>query len=191
MQTNRYLRRLLALFVVGAAVLLVVVIGRNRVGKQPALVTRQPFLPKGVDLSLHQIHFSESQGNSRKWELFAASAAYDKTADVSRLEKIRFVVARGQHFGSLVVIADRGEYYHASKDVLLVGNVQAEGEKGFHFEAGQVHYRASQSSLATPGPVRLSNGPLRVTGVGLELSTDTGQAHILHQVEADIVPARR
>lgn len=189
MRTDRYLRRLLVVFVVVAVAALVVVIGRNRVARQSPTI-HQSALPQGVDLALQQIHFSETQGATRKWELFAVSAAYDKAADVTRLEKIRFIVSPASALGPLTVTADRGEYHHATKDVRLVGHVRADGDKGFHFETGQVAYRASQSMLTTPDRISLVNGPLRVTGIGLELATETRQARFLQQVTAVIAPEK-
>ena len=79
----------------------------------------------------------------------------------------------------------------ASKDVGLAGHVQAEGKNGFQFTTESAVYRAERALLTTSDRITLINGPLRVTGVGLELHADSRQARILHQVEAVIVPERQ
>lgn len=190
MRVDRFLRRFLVVLVSVATVVLVVMIVRHQ-DRRAQTTEPQPLLPKGVDLSLQQVHFSETQGTRKKWELFAATAAYDRNADVTRLTRVRFVVSSAASLGTLQVTADQGEYHHATKDVQLSGHVRVVGEKGFSLDASQLGYRSARALLETAGAVTLVNGQLKVAGTGLELHTETRQARILHQVDAVIVPEKR
>jgi LPS export ABC transporter protein LptC len=144
-----------------------------------------------VDLALKEIRFTDSSQGKLRWELFAESGAYDKPADTSFLDKVRFIVHDAHPFGPLTVIARRGEYPHVTRDVRLSGGVTAEGEKGFSFATETVSYSAGRRQFTAPDRVRLTDGALSVEGVGMDLSVARQEARIHSQVVATIDPGKR
>ena len=173
----------MALFIVVSGVALTTVIIKRHSGANSVSTPSSKNL-QGVDLSLQQIHLSETEGRNRKWELFADAASYDKGKELTRLKHVRFIVQSLQNTGALTVTADHGCYWNLSKNVTLSGNINAVNNRGFQFVAEDLEYRADSSLLLTTGAVSMSNGPLMVKGIGMELKSGDMQAKILKQVEA-------
>jgi LPS export ABC transporter protein LptC len=188
MVTSTFVRRLLGLFVLLGALALLVVLFRffNR-SSQHKMQVKPP--AAAVDLALSSLHFTESDGERKVWELFAAHGEYDKTADRSTLQDLRFVVLKAGS-GPYTVTARRGEYLHGAKKVTLIDDVVARGEGGVAFDTPRITYDTERRTFTTSSPVRLVDGRLTVEGVGMNLDVGSQQAHIQRQVSATIYPGK-
>ena len=190
MGKRRDIRQLLAILIGAAALAVVVLIGRHfwqRQGEGQPMVGPSSL----ADATVSQMHITESRGGQKRWDLTAATAEYDKAADRSSLTRLRFMVF-GQHsVGPMTITADRGDYHHATKDLHLVGNVRADNGKNLSFATDKVTFVGGSSLLTTTERVTLTDGNLRVEGVGMELQTNEKQVRILKRVVATITPGER
>ena len=143
-----------------------------------------------IELSLQQIHYTESDGNVKKWDLYAESADYDKSRNVTQLARIRLVIPKAGARSEITLTSDKAEYVNASKDVHLFGNVIAGDGKLLRFTTDRLSYIASSAQITTQDRIMLVDGPLTVQGVGMNLSAVTGSAHVLHTVTATIEPKK-
>ncbi len=190
MRRIRDIRRLLALLIGVATLAVVALIGRHfwqeQGSDQSALHSSA-----AVDAAVRLVHFTELREGLKRWELTSATAEYDKTADSSRLTQLRFMLFDAPPVGPMTITADSGNYHHGTKDVQLIGNVRADNGREMSFATGRVTYVAGRSLLATSDRVTLTDGNLRVQGVGMELFTNDKRVRILHQVVATITPGER
>ena len=147
-----------------------------------------PSLPKNIDVSLQKIHYTETKGGMKKWDLVADKAEYDKVNELIRLAVIRFEVAGAGKAGELVLTADRGTYHTVSKNVDLVGNVVAKSASGMMFTTGQAAYAAARSMVYTADRVKFSDGSLTVEGRGMEFLVAEKKMKILQDVTAGFIP---
>lgn len=147
-----------------------------------------PSLPKNIEVSLQKIHFTESKGGEKKWDLLADKAEYDKSGDVVRLTGIRLEVAAAGKTGDIVLTSERAAYYTRTRDVELFGNVVAKSASGMAFTTGRVAYVAASSMLRTADRVRFSDGNLAVEGIGMEFMVNRKQLKIMRQVAASYTP---
>ncbi|MCM2358391.1 MAG: LPS export ABC transporter periplasmic protein LptC [Geobacteraceae bacterium] len=147
-----------------------------------------PSLPKNIEVSLQKIHFTESKGGEKKWDLLADKAEYDKSGEVVRLTGIRLEVAAAGKTGDIVLTSERAAYYTRTRDVELFGNVVAKSASGMEFTTGRVAYVAASSMLRTADRVRFSDGNLAVVGIGMEFMVNRKQLKILRQVAASYTP---
>lgn len=144
-----------------------------------------------ADITMKSIHFTESEQNRKKWELFAGSGIYDKPAEKTSLEDIRFIVERTNK-SPVTVTAKNGEYLHTAKTVHLRGNVLAKTEEnGLTFETSQIQYDSATKSFTTKEKIRLTEEALSVEGAGMDLFVERQQAFVKSQVEAVVYPAKR
>jgi hypothetical protein len=108
------IRRLLAVIIVLTSVSLAVAIILKvyRLGRPAKALRRQS---PSIELSLQQIHYAESEGSVKKWDLYAASADYDKERNVTRLAKIRLVFPKAGAREEMTLTADQAIYDNAGK----------------------------------------------------------------------------
>lgn len=190
MPRSDYFRRILGLVILVAALATVVVIARYFIdsSRKDSKTVSSSF---PADISMKTIHFTESQQNRKKWELFARSGSYDKQKETTSLEDVRFIVERDRKNGPLTVTARHGKYLHTPKTVHLDGDVRAVTEKGMTFETPQLSYDSSRQLFTTRERVRLTDEALTVEGTGMELSVDRQQAVVKNRVEATVYPGKR
>ena len=184
------IRRLLAVVIVLTSVSLAIAIILKvyRLSRPARALRRQS---PSIELSLQQIHYTESDGSVKKWDLYAASADFDKDRNVTRLTKIRLVFPKDGTRNEMTLTADRAVYDNAGKDVHLSGNVLAGDGKQLRFATDRLSYIAARSQVTTQDRIEFVDGPLTVRGTGMSLSTATGSAHVLHAVTATIAPGNK
>jgi LPS export ABC transporter protein LptC len=182
------IRQLLALFVVFASLALVIVITlkihKGRLQKELPRI-----LPKNIDVSLKQVHLTETREGEKKWDLFAEKAEYDKTNETTHLTGgVRFVVAGGGDTGDITVTASSADYHNNSKNVTMSGDVLAKSASGMEITAKGAEYIADRNVIVSSGRVRFTDGRLTLEGVGMELRLQSRDFRILSGVTADILP---
>lgn len=147
-----------------------------------------PSLPKNIDVSLQKIHYTETKGGGKKWDLVADKGEYDKVKEVIILTGISLDVAVAGKTGEIVLTADRGYYHPKSKDVDLIGNIIAKSASGMGFTTGQATYLAGRSMIQTSDRVKFTDGSLSVEGNGMEFLLETKQLKIKQDVTANFTP---
>lgn len=190
MFSSLFARRLLGFIILVAVAALVVVVVRYFVSGERR-ESRPAVRSLAVDVALKKIHFTESDAATRKWELFAVSGEYDKSADKTSLQDIRFVIEREGKGGPVTVTARQGEYVHTSKNVSLHGDVVARTEDGTSFSTPRVSYSAASRVLSSKERVKLADAALVVEGTGFDLAVDSREAWVHSNVTATIYPGKR
>jgi LPS export ABC transporter protein LptC len=147
-----------------------------------------PKLPKNIDVSLQKIHYTETKGGLKKWDLVADKAEYGKVDELIRLAVIRLEVAGSGKEKELVLTANKGTYQTTSKNVNLIGNVVAKSASGMVFTTGQAAYAAARSMVHTADRVKFSDGSLTVEGRGMEFLVEQKKMKILQDVTASFIP---
>lgn len=150
-----------------------------------------PELPRNIELSLQDIHYTETKDGVKRWDLYAETGEYDKGGDVTRLKGVRFVLKGDARGGDITLRADRADYFNATKDVSLSGNVVAKSASGMEFATGSVYYQSARSLVTTKDRVRYSDPSLSVEGVGMELAVKTRNLRVLKDVRATVRPGKK
>jgi LPS export ABC transporter protein LptC len=190
MRKLKKIRHLLALAIIVAIFSLVAAIAVNMYqGKRSARTL--PRLPQNIDLSMQQLHYTETRNGVKKWDLLADKAEYDRKSDLTRLTGIRMVIAGDRRFGELTLTADRGEYHNTTRDVRLIGHVEAKNATGMEFKTGHLTYSAARAVLQTTDRLRFTDSSMTVEGVGMELMTEKRNMKILSGVIATIRAGER
>jgi LPS export ABC transporter protein LptC len=187
MVTSGRIRWLLAAAIILASIYLSVHIFLRVRQSEPA---GQPEVPSrsGADLSLEQFRFSEVKGGVTRWELVAARADHDRGKGITLLERPVMTVPATKGHGSIRLTSDRAEYDDRTRDVRLRGNVVATGDRGGVFRTGHADFQAASSRISTTDRVSFQQPGLAVTGIGMELSTESRNVRVLSAVEATVTP---
>jgi LPS export ABC transporter protein LptC len=187
MVNTRKARRILASAIVVASVTLVVYIA-IKVSKDDRAQVPPPLLPSNVDVAMDQLQFSEVKDGVKKWDLTADKAEYEKAKELTKLTRPKMTLPAGGGHEAMVITADKADYFNATRDVKLFGNVVLTSEKGLRFTTDRAEYIAARSQITTNDRVRMSKGGLTVNGVGMDLSTITRDAKVRSNVTAVILP---
>jgi len=183
------IRQLLALFIFLAIVSLAAVIAlKTYRGMRGGRILSS--LPKNIDISLQKIHYTETKGGAKKWDLLADKAEYDKGGDLVRLSGIHLEVALAGKPGEVVLTSERAVYHAKTRDVELMGNVLARSASGMKFTTEKVAYVAAESTLQSGERVKFTDGNLKVEGTGMEFKVETKKLKILQQVTASYNPRK-
>ena len=186
MLTPGKIRQILALVIIAATMALAGAIALKAYRGMRSLPSL-PSLPKNIDVSLKKIHYTETTGGIKKWDLVADKAEYDKVNNIVHLTVTRLVLAGTGKEGEVVLIADRGAYHTSTKDVDLVGNVVARSASGMVFTTGQAAYAAARSMIHSADRVKFTDGNLTVEGRGMQFNVETRKMKLEQDVTATVV----
>lgn len=190
MFTGTRMKWILALAIVLVSSYLAVTIAvKVKLQKPPAPPESQ--LPQGVDLSLERLNFSEVQDGVAKWELTAKRADHDREKGVTVLVEPLMTLPPAHGHGAITLTADRAVHDKESGNVRLSGNVVAKGDRGASFTTGHAEYVSAKNLVSTADRVRFQQAGLTVTGVGMDLSTETRNIRIRSDVVAVVTPRAR
>jgi LPS export ABC transporter protein LptC len=181
------IRQLLALFVVltSFSITAAIIVKLYR-GREKAESLRK--LPRNIDISLQKIHFTETRNGMKKWDLVADKAEYDKKGEVTHLTGVHLVVAGDHSTGDITLTSPLADFYNISKDVKLVGKVEAKSASGMEFTSENATYLAARSMIVTNGWVKFTDGTLSLDGVGMEFVPASKNVRIFSKVTANIMP---
>ncbi len=113
---------------------------------------------------------------SGRWEIESAKARYDGEGAVL-LTGVSATLTGAE--GSVVkVLSDSGRFESDRLLLHLEGNVAVTSAWGASFNAPRVRWDGSVSVMEADGGVRLTRGPLRVTGSSVRYVVNTGTAFL-------------
>lgn len=185
MNKMKKIRQLLAVTILALITVVTVVIILKTI-KTPRPEDVLAKLPKNIDISLQQIHFTETKNGAKQWDLTANKAELDQTGTVSHLSGVKLIVILDKSPGNVTLTSDKADYFMKTKDVTLIGHVHAVTASGMTFNSSTAQYHAARSLLSSPDRVFLSDGNVDVEGTGLEMVTTTGKARLLQEVKAHV-----
>ncbi len=184
------IKQLLAVAIIVVSVSLAAIIAlKLRGGHGPEAMLAE--LPKNIDISLHDIHYTETKDGIKQWDLVAKQADYDRNGNATNLKSIRMILFGGQKNDDITLTADRALYNNTTKDIKLTGHVLARSTGGMRFTTGRADYLAAHSMVSTDDHVLLVDGRLTVEGVGMELLLKAKTAKVLNKVTATVMPEER
>lgn len=187
MSNIRKIKRMLAagiLFAVAGLALLISLRYRSPVAPSVAPATH----PK-ADAALDKIHYSETRGGVKKWDLFAETLEYDNEKGVARLVQVKMIFPADRRTGRVTVTATRAEYSDKTRNVRLMGDVVAKTDSGMTFASASAFYDSARSLLTSDDRVRLRDGSMEMDGTGMEFPLETRNLRLLRDVTARALPA--
>jgi LPS export ABC transporter protein LptC len=179
---NNFKRFLGVLAVAASLLVIATILFRMQQEVAPMLSVRK--LPVQVDVSLQKFHYTETKQGIKRWELSADRADYNKKVDISYLTGVKLLVHGSGGGGDLQITAQRAEYHNETRDIALIGNVQAKSTKGYGFSAPRVDYVAARSLLKSSERVKVSDVGSELEGTGMEYYTQTRKFRLLKDVSA-------
>jgi LPS export ABC transporter protein LptC len=179
-------RRILALFILLAVVLLSLVVWRH-IRQMPVQEILQR-LPQDIDLALDNLNYTETQDGRKRWTLVADRAEYLRSSNLVRLTPVHLDFYDAGAFGNLTLTADHGELQEDTRQVDVWGNVVVVGEGGERLLTESLRYQDERRQLTTAAPIDYQSPRMKLTGVGLLVDLEKNTLVVEKDVRMLLLP---
>lgn len=106
----------------------------------------------GPEQLMRGIHFVESDGNARDWEMYADSAEGSRGVGVWKIFKVKVHFYNNDR-KEFTVSADSGSIDSSTRDIRFKGNVNTISYNGYEFKSSEINYSAKNRTLFVPSKV--------------------------------------
>jgi len=180
------LRRILALLIVLAVVLLSLVVWRHV--RQVSVQDILKALPQDIDLALDNLNYTETQDGRKRWTLVADRAEYLRSSNLVRLSPVQLTFYEAGAFGDLLLSATHGELQEEIRQVDVWGDVVVVGQGGERLETESLRYKDQQRQLSTTAPFHYQAPRMDLTGVGLLVDLERNTLVVEKDVRMLLLP---
>lgn len=183
------LRRLLAVLILAAVLMLGIVIWRHLQQQSPLEVLEA--LPKQVDLSLEKLHYTQNEEGRRSWTLDADKAEYRRDDGQAVLDVVQLVLYESGQFGEIKLTADHGLLRQEEQQVEIWGNVVVVTARGEQLYTERLRYDGQQRLIKSDEKIRLLSPRMELTGTGLLADLDHGLLQLKKDIWMLLLPQER
>jgi LPS export ABC transporter protein LptC len=180
------LRRILALLIVLAVVLLSLVVWRHV--RQVPVQDILKALPQDIDLALDNLNYTETQDGRKRWTLVADRAEYLRSSNLVRLSPVQLTFYEAGAFGDLLLSAIHGELQEDIRQVDVWGDVVVVGQGGERLETESLRYEDQRRQLSTTAPFHYRAPRMDLTGVGLLVDLERNTLVVEKDVRMLLLP---
>ncbi len=143
---------------------------------------------KGVaataDLTLEDIHYVETKGKKKEWELRAKSGQHFRQDDYTTLEDLTVTFyAEG---GRIITLKGGKGSMKERKKIEVWENVVITSSDGYRVATNSLRYDNEKQQISTEDPVVLEGKGVQVKGVGIVVDLKTKKISILRKVRTVI-----
>jgi lipopolysaccharide export system protein LptC len=137
-----------------------------------------------ADLTLEDIHYVETKGKKKEWELRAKSGQHFREADYTTLEDLA-VTFYGEE-GRVITLKGNKGSMKERKEIEVWGDVVITSSDGYRVTTNSLRYDGAKQQITTEDPVMLEGKGVEVRGVGLVVDLKTKKISILRKVQTVI-----
>jgi LPS export ABC transporter protein LptC len=137
-----------------------------------------------ADLTLEDIHYVETKGKKKEWELRAKSGQHFREADYTTLDDL--AVTFYSEDGRIITLKGNKGSMKERKEIKVWGDVVVTSSDGYRVATNSLRYDGAKKQITTADPVKLEGKGVEVTGVGLVVDLKTKKISILRKVKTVI-----
>jgi LPS export ABC transporter protein LptC len=137
-----------------------------------------------ADLTLEEIHYVETKGEKKAWELTAKSGQHFSETDHTTLEDL--MVTFYAEGGRTITLRGNKGSMKGRKEIEVRGDVVITSSDGYRVTTDSLHFDDEQRRITTEDPVLLEGKGVRVKGVGAVVDLNTKKLSILRKVHTVI-----
>jgi len=140
---------------------------------------------KDIGVKVEGLNYANTRDGRTIWRLKAVKATSFKSKELMVLEGVRlmFYPKDGEE---VRMKARNGKFNEAKKVVFASGDVVVSSPSGFTLKTERLRYDTSAGRITSGEPVIISQGEMRVRGVGFKADVDSGTFYIMKDVRAVI-----
>jgi LPS export ABC transporter protein LptC len=137
-----------------------------------------------ADLTLEDIHYVETKGKKKEWELRAKSGQHFQQGDYTTLHDLAVTFyAEG---GRIITLKGGEGSMKGKKEIDVWQDVVITSSDGYRVTTDSLHYDADKQRISNEDPVMLEGKGVQVKGVGISVDLKTKTVTILRKVQTVI-----
>jgi LPS export ABC transporter protein LptC len=137
-----------------------------------------------ADLTLEDIHYVETKGKKKEWELRAKSGQHFQQGDYTTLQDLAVTFyAEG---GRIITLKGGQGSMKGKKEIDVWQDVVVTSSDGYRITTDSLHYDADKQRISNEDPVMLEGKGVQVKGVGIAVDLKTKTVTILRKVQSVI-----
>jgi LPS export ABC transporter protein LptC len=137
-----------------------------------------------ADVTVEDIHYVETKGEKKAWELRAKTGQHFREADYTTLENLTVTFyAEG---GRIITLKGNSGSVRGREEIEVSGDVVITSSDGYRVTTNSLHYSDEKQQISTADPVTLEGKGVQVKGVGAVVDLKTKKVSILRKVQTVI-----
>lgn len=141
-----------------------------------------------ADLTLEEIHYVETKGDKKEWELRAKSGQHFRQEDYTTLQDL--TVTFYTEGGRIVTLrGDKGSMkgsMKGRKEIEVRGDVVITSSDGYRVSTDSLRFDDEKQQISTDDPVMFEGKGLHIKGIGAVVDLKTKKLSILKKVQTVI-----
>lgn len=137
-----------------------------------------------ADLTLEEIHYVETKGDKKEWELRAKSGQHFRQDDYTTLQDLTVTFYAEQ--GRIITLRGDEGSMKGRKEIEVRGNVVITSSDGYRVTTDSLRYEEEKQQIYTEDPIRMEGKGMQVKGVGIVVDLTTKKLSILKKVQTVI-----
>ena len=137
-----------------------------------------------ADLTLEEIHYVETKGDKKEWELRAKSGQHFRQDDYTTLQDLTVIFYAEQ--GRIITLRGDEGSMKGRKEIEVRGNVVITSSDGYRVTTDSLRYEEEKQQIYTEDPIRMEGKGMQVKGVGIVVDLTTKKLSILKKVQTVI-----
>jgi LPS export ABC transporter protein LptC len=137
-----------------------------------------------ADLSLEEIHYVETKGDKKEWELRAKSGQHFRQDDYTTLQDLTVTFYAEE--GRILTLRGNEGSMKGRKEIEVRGDVVITSSDGYRVTTDSLRYEEEKQQIFTEDPIRMEGKGVQVQGVGVVVNLKTQKLFILRKVQTVI-----
>jgi LPS export ABC transporter protein LptC len=152
--------------------------------KEDEIIREVECADETADLTLEEIHYVETKGDKKEWELRAKSGQHFRQDDYTTLQDLTVTFYTEE--GRIVTLRGDEGSMKGRKEIEVRGNVVITSSDGYRVTTNSLRYEDEKQQIFTEDPLTLEGRGLYVKGIGAVVDLKTKKLSILKKVQTVI-----
>jgi LPS export ABC transporter protein LptC len=137
-----------------------------------------------ADLTLEEIHYVETKGDKKEWELRAKSGQHFRQEDYTTLQDLTVTFYTEE--GRIVTLRGDKGFMKGRKEIEVRGDVVITSSDGYRVSTDSLRFDDEKQQISTDDPVMFEGKGLHIKGIGAVVDLKTKKLSILKKVQTVI-----
>ena len=152
--------------------------------EEAEIIQEVGYADETADLALEEIHYVETKGDKKEWELRAKSAQHFRQDDYTTLQDLTVTFYAEE--GRIITLKGDEGSMKGRKEIEVRGDVVITSSDGYRVSTNSLRFEDEKQQIFTEDPVVLEGKGLQVKGVGAVVDLKTKKLTILEKVQTVI-----
>ena len=139
---------------------------------------------ESADLSLEEIHYVETKGDKKAWELRAKSGQHFRKDDYTTLQDLTVTFYAEE--GRIITLTGKEGSMKGRKEIEVRGDVVITSSDGYRVMTDSLRYEEEKRRIFTEDPILMEGKGVQVQGIGVVVDLKIQKLFILRKVQTVI-----